>query len=233
MGMLRKLCSALGTERLARAILGNTAYGLTATGTNQATAYRLNDEVNVFTTVPNGCGAILPVNSNVDDEIIIVNDTAQAMPCFPPLGHAINQESTNAPVLLTSGAYKFRMVDLTKWRVTSSSSFSVSSSEVTEFGLTGWTNTAGNGAVSITDKINLSVLAAGTAASLYPDTNNPKSQRSIASYVNDDSNFIVVARVANATLHADSRLSMAIGDDSDASGMIVFLEMYPVISSLV
>ena len=25
MGMLRKLCSALGTERLARAILGNTA----------------------------------------------------------------------------------------------------------------------------------------------------------------------------------------------------------------
>jgi hypothetical protein len=31
--------------------------------------------------------------------------------------------------------------------------------ETTFFGLTGWTTTAGNGAVTITDKINLSVLA--------------------------------------------------------------------------
>lgn len=126
MGILRKLGLAKVNDRLARAIIGDTANNLTATGSTQATAYRLEHEVNVFTTVSNGTGCILPTNSADGDEVTVVNETAQAMPVYPPVGESINQESTNSYVLVTFGSSVFRKVDLTKWKVVASSSFSAS-----------------------------------------------------------------------------------------------------------
>lgn len=126
MGILRKLGLAKVNDRLARAIIGDTANNLTATGSTQATAYRLEHEVNVFTTVSNGTGCILPTNSADGDEVTVVNETAQAMPVYPPVGESINQESTNSYVKVTFGSSVFRKVDLTKWKVVASSSFSAS-----------------------------------------------------------------------------------------------------------
>lgn len=87
-----------------------------------------------------------------------------------------------------------------------------------------WTEINGAGICTVTDKIDLSIAADGTAASLYPSSNNPRATRDISEYTIGECNFTVTARVVSASLHADSRLSMAIGDDTDASGMIVFLE---------
>lgn len=128
MGILRKLGIAKVTEQLARAIIGDTANNLVATGSTQATAYRLEYDVNVFTSVPASSGCILSATSSDGDEITVVNDTPQALSVYPPVGETINQEAVNVPATVTFGSSVFKKVDQTKWRIVSSSSFSTTPS---------------------------------------------------------------------------------------------------------
>ena len=224
MTMFRKLIKSKVAANAANAIVGDTKDNVTAAGTNQVTAYRIVSDTTVFSSVSAGTGAILPVSTAVNDVIYVINTASNTLKLYPALGETINNGAVNAEFEVIAGAcVKLLKTAETKWWTVAHVGGNTASTTALGFPGT-WTTSVGNGAVTITDKINLSILAASTAANLYPDTNNPKAQQDISGYINDDCNFTVVARVVSATLHADSRLSMSIGDASNASGMIVFLD---------
>lgn len=78
----------------AQAIQGTVANTLTATGTVQGNAFALPADVNRFTTVAAGTGAILPA-MNPGDEIVVFNGGANALLLYPPVGGAINAVAVN------------------------------------------------------------------------------------------------------------------------------------------
>ncbi len=77
--------------------------GLTATGTNQATAFPLwpGNVQHEFTTVASGTGAILP--TAIPAEISIHNAGANTLSVYPPVGGSIDGGSTNAAVTIATG----------------------------------------------------------------------------------------------------------------------------------
>jgi hypothetical protein len=79
--------------------------GLTATGTNQATAFlALDGGYHEFTTVASGSGASLPVVMPWSREITISNNGASALLVYPPSGGTIDNGSANASVSLAAGS---------------------------------------------------------------------------------------------------------------------------------
>lgn len=89
----------LGTNR-------NTA--LSTTATTQATATLLSDEYNEFGTVGLSGAAVLPNESQMGlvpgDSIIVVNEGANALAVFPPVGGYIGAGAQNASVSVAVGA---------------------------------------------------------------------------------------------------------------------------------
>jgi predicted RecA/RadA family phage recombinase len=78
--------------------------GLIATGSSQATAFRLlNNTLHEFTTVASSTGAILPVGS-LPSEVTIFNDGASALTIYPPTGGSIDSGTANASVSLVAGS---------------------------------------------------------------------------------------------------------------------------------
>lgn len=81
-----------------RAVLNS----LTATGTNQATAFQLvNDADHQFTTVASSTGAILPA-ARGSSSISVWNGGANTISVYPPLGGKVNDGSTNAAYSLSA-----------------------------------------------------------------------------------------------------------------------------------
>jgi hypothetical protein len=80
--------------------------GITATGTNQATAYPLGPHklaVHV-TSVPSGTGVILP-SPRVGSIVLIRNDDgSNSLSVYPPSGGTINGGSANAASTVTAGS---------------------------------------------------------------------------------------------------------------------------------
>jgi len=81
----------------AQAIAGTVNDGLTATGTTQATALLISGDLNVFSTVASGAGCILPVGGE-NDTYSIINDGANALLIYPPLGGTISGGAVNASI---------------------------------------------------------------------------------------------------------------------------------------
>ena len=78
--------------------------GLTATGTNQATAFPLaHHAAHEFISVPAGTGAVLPV-PRLPSEVSVFNGGLNALAIYPPIGGTINGGSANAPVTLAAVA---------------------------------------------------------------------------------------------------------------------------------
>lgn len=99
----------------AKAINGDIATGLTATGTTQATALALNAGINLFGTVGAGAGGILPA-VEICDDMEIYNGGANALTLYPDVGAKINEQATNAGIqLATATAIRVRRVTSTKW----------------------------------------------------------------------------------------------------------------------
>jgi hypothetical protein len=102
------------------------AAALTATGTNQATAYVITGQVNTFATVASGTGTVLPAQTGapvfpiglgIGSEIVVFNRGANALLVYPPSGAAIESGSTNAAVSLASGATaRFTLESTNQWR---------------------------------------------------------------------------------------------------------------------
>jgi hypothetical protein len=78
--------------------------GLTATGSSQATAFRLtNNTLHEFTTVSSSNGAILPVGK-LPSEVSIFNDGTSSLTIYPPVGGSIDSGTANASVSLAAGS---------------------------------------------------------------------------------------------------------------------------------
>jgi len=87
----------------AQAIAGTVNDGLTAAGTTQATALLISGDLNVFSTVASGAGCILPVGGE-NDTYSIINDGANALLIYPPVGGTINGGAVNASASLAAGS---------------------------------------------------------------------------------------------------------------------------------
>ena len=76
--------------------------GLTATGTNQATAYVLTSSFSNFTTVAASTGALLP-SAHAKGNYFIMNNGANTLAVYPAVGETINSGSANASVSIPAG----------------------------------------------------------------------------------------------------------------------------------
>lgn len=116
----RKLQIAGVSDSLASAIMGEVAPGLTATGTTQATAFRINTDVAKFTNVVANTGAILPVASHKLDVVEVINAGGDALLIYPALGEQIGSSSSNTPISIASGsAITLRKVSDMSWDIVS------------------------------------------------------------------------------------------------------------------
>lgn len=147
MTITRKLQIAGVDKNLVSAIMGDSVTNLVATGTTQATAFRINSDVAKFTTVTAGTGAILPVGTVELDTVTVVNAGDNDLLVYPALGEKVGALATNAAFTLQFGsAAIFRKSDAFTWDVVSN--YSVSS--------------GGSGSGTITGTIAAGQIAYGT-----------------------------------------------------------------------
>ena len=81
----------------------SVATALTATGSTQATALLVTSELSLFGTVAASTGAILPLNAEPGDELVVVNGGANALSVYPQTGATINGGSANAAFSVAAG----------------------------------------------------------------------------------------------------------------------------------
>ena len=113
MALQYKLMGA-GMNLLALASMFDVGSGLTATGTNQATALALTNSDNEFTTVASGTGAILYAGAPGDEQEVY-NGGANALTVYPSSGSRINSLPINQGILLpTNTACKFKRLTSTR-----------------------------------------------------------------------------------------------------------------------
>src|ERR1700761_6892493 len=77
--------------------------GLTATGTNQATALPLLKRVNVFTSVPPGSGCVLPSAYAAGTSILVLNRDTQNLLVYPPGSDQIEGNGSGIPLSIAPG----------------------------------------------------------------------------------------------------------------------------------
>ena len=105
-----------GLNTLTIAAMTDVATGLTATGTNQATAYEVTTAKAAFSTVAASTGAVLDDQAAPGDTQMIYNGGANALTVYPPSGAKINGLATNAGMLLaTNTACEFYCLSTTQW----------------------------------------------------------------------------------------------------------------------
>ena len=90
MGLRNELMAAGMPARPARLMADDVpANGLTATGTNQATAFILKSSISLFSTVPSGTGCLLP-SSEAKPLYSVRNNGANALIVYPSGTETIN-----------------------------------------------------------------------------------------------------------------------------------------------
>lgn len=115
--MLAYKVMGAGIQGLAvQALCLDAESGITATGTNQATAYALTTASAEFTTVASGTGAVLSSQAVPADSQLVYNGGANPLNVYPPSGCNFNGQATNAAMLLQPAtACLFVMVSSTRW----------------------------------------------------------------------------------------------------------------------
>ena len=114
--MLSHKLMGAGFGGLPLAAFQDVATGLTATGTNQATAYELTAWKSSFTTVADGTGAIPSTKAGAGDSQIVYNGGANVLKIYPPSGAHFNQLAANASILLpTNTAIELHCMSTTLW----------------------------------------------------------------------------------------------------------------------
>jgi hypothetical protein len=117
-----RLVAAGLSGQQAAAIQGTAGNSLTASGTNQGTAFALEADLNRFTTVASGTGAILPTLLP-GDSMEVFNDGSNALLLYPPSGGAINALSVNAAysIATTTPYCSVRCISPTQYQAMQSS----------------------------------------------------------------------------------------------------------------
>lgn len=90
----------------ANAVNGNSTPSQTATGSTQATAYPLTTSTTEFTTVAASTGAVLPGTGGriqSGDIVFVINQGANPLAVYPPVGFKIGLSATNTSVAVASG----------------------------------------------------------------------------------------------------------------------------------
>jgi hypothetical protein len=90
----------------------NMQTSLTAAGSTQATAFPITGQVNTFTNVAAGQGAILsapysttlPNGLAIGSDILVFNRGTNALQLYPPSGAQIESNAVNAPVSIAAGS---------------------------------------------------------------------------------------------------------------------------------
>ena len=97
-------------------IAGIPKTGLTATGTNQATALALSlDDIQVINTAAAGTGVILPILTP-GDSMKVSNQGANDLSLYPPSGQSINSLSTNTAITVpVTKTASIQMITTTAW----------------------------------------------------------------------------------------------------------------------
>lgn len=99
MGFKNKLMGSGLSALAAGNIQGGGRIGLIGLGTTQATALLITADLNVFSSVPSGTGAVIPgvpAMMQGDSMWIVNNDASNALLVYPPAGGTINALSANA-----------------------------------------------------------------------------------------------------------------------------------------
>ena len=83
-------------QRIVGGVTGSSTAGLTATGSTQATALPISDDINVVTTAAASTGVILRNDLSQGDSQAVVNYGANTLAVYPPVGGKINNAAANA-----------------------------------------------------------------------------------------------------------------------------------------
>ncbi len=104
-GSLKTLMGGGFSAGQANAVNGYGTLGQTATGSTQGTAFVLMTEFTEFTTVAASTGAILPsptgaLSPSAGDSFGVVNNGANALSGYPPVGFSIGTAAANTALSL-------------------------------------------------------------------------------------------------------------------------------------
>lgn len=114
--MLAYKLFASGLNTLTVASMTDVETGITATGTNQATAYEITTAKAAFSTVAANTGAVLDSDAAPGDTQMIYNGGANALRVYPPSGAQINNLGADQPMLLQiRTACEFFCLSTTLW----------------------------------------------------------------------------------------------------------------------
>jgi len=103
-GFQQDMCGTGVAPGTAASIAGSLQLSQTATGSNQTTAFAITSSTTEFTTVAASTGAILPVlRVTANDALYIVNNGANTLSVYPPVGFKIGTGATNAAVSIAAG----------------------------------------------------------------------------------------------------------------------------------
>ena len=93
-------------------VCGDSSAGLTATGTNLATALPIVSVYTQFTTVAGSTGAALPT-TEIGELLIVANDGANSLTIYPQTGSTI--EGASSYSLAAGKRVIIYAITLTKW----------------------------------------------------------------------------------------------------------------------
>lgn len=95
---------------------GDFQGGVTAAGATQGTATAIFADNVVVSNVATGTGVILPSNRQPSDDLFVINQGANALLVYPPVGGTIGLGATNAGLSVPSGkTAHFVAISATGW----------------------------------------------------------------------------------------------------------------------
>jgi hypothetical protein len=100
-------------EAAEQVIIGDVTTGLTAAGTNQATALAITADLNVFGTVAASTGAVLSFTDGA--RIVVRNGGANALLVYAPVGGTMNGTSNGSLSIATTKNAEFISRDGKNW----------------------------------------------------------------------------------------------------------------------
>lgn len=113
-----KLLAEQSVEKVGLAPILSVSTGLTATGTNLATALQLVSFVNVVATTAVNTGVKLPSNTPIGQTVIVNNDGANALNVYPPdATGTLNGGTAGDPVSCASAGNMCVRTSSTSWLV--------------------------------------------------------------------------------------------------------------------
>jgi hypothetical protein len=101
------------SEMAEQVVFGDVTTGLTAAGTNQATALVISSDANVFGTVASGTGAVLTSADGAN--ILVRNGGANALLVYAPVGGTMNGTANGSLSIATTKNAMFYSANGVDW----------------------------------------------------------------------------------------------------------------------